>query len=167
MPIVMQSWIHLIGLLSWVHYFYKISARLVLFVFLSFRVCCFIIPEKRWEIFFWRKSKTSLEINDGNVGPNLIFLTLHFNNANNTETAFCSYHERIIETGNSLISQLNTFVNALTNDIILKASLHCPQSIYLGIPSISPNSFVKNLNLPHAHVKIKQSFGIISTNCSK
>ena len=66
-------------------------------------------------------------------------LTPKCNNANNTITAFCSYHAILYAIGNSFISS-NSNTSFSFNAITANEyeSLHCPASSTLGIPPISP-----------------------------
>ena len=51
-------------------------------------------------------------------------------------TAFCSYHESTSVSGRSFTPQSNASASARAIFMAEYASLHCPQSSILGMPSI-------------------------------
>ena len=62
--------------------------------------------------FSTKISKTFGDTNAGNVGPNRMFSIPKYSNLYNTQTAFCSYHDKTIDNGSSLTEQLNAFANS-------------------------------------------------------
>ncbi len=76
------------------------------------------------------------------------------------QTAFCSYHDRTSVSGRSFTEQPKASASASAILIALYASLHCPQSSILGIPSIVPRSRSFIRYFPQASVRISVSGGV-------
>ncbi len=49
----------------------------------------------------------------GSEGPSFIFFIPSDNNVRRMQTAFCSYHERIMDRGKSFTPQLNAFASSV------------------------------------------------------
>lgn len=79
-------------------------------------------------------------------------------------TAFCSYHDKMNESGIEFKSVSSASAKAVAILIAECASLHCPTSINRGNPATSPNSSLLKRYLPQASVSIMLSFG---TDCAK
>ena len=86
------------------------------------------------------------------------------NNASKSATAFCSYHDKMIERGNPLTSVSNASASAVAILTAEYASLHCPTSNNLGSPATSPKFNLLNLYFPQANVNIIQSLGTSFAN---
>ena len=93
----------------------------------------------------------------GRTGPRNMSVFPRYNNVQRIAAAFCSIQLRTIVRGRSFNSISKRSHNATASSIATIASLHCPKSISLGIPSMSPRSRSLNLNLPHARVSTMQS----------
>jgi len=98
--------------------------------------------------------------NAGSDGPSLIFWTFKCNNANNTQTAFCSNHEIAKCRGKSWIVQLSALANSIATTTAEYESLHWPISNNLGKLAVVPKSKSFILNLPQPNVNIKDSLGV-------
>lgn len=92
-------------------------------------------------------------MNAGTVGPSFIFFITKCRSVSSMQTAFCSYHDNIIESGSSFTPHLNASASADATLIALYASLHCPISISLGSPPILPMSRSLNRYFPQASVR--------------
>ncbi len=91
-----------------------------------------------------------------------MFLIPIDNNVNKIHTAFCSYHESIIDNGKSFTPHSKASAKANAILIAEYASLHWPTSNSLGRPATVPKSNLLNLYLPQANVNITVSFGAFS-----
>lgn len=74
--------------------------------------------------FFTKISSTFGEMNAGSVGPSFMFFMPKCKSVSSIQTAFCSYHDKTIDKGNSLTEQPNASLNATATLIALYASLH-------------------------------------------
>ena len=75
-------------------------------------------------------------------------------------TAFCSYHESTSVSGRSFTPQSNASASARAIFMAEYASLHCPQSSILCMPSIVPRSISFMRYFPQARVRIRLSGGV-------
>ena len=118
-------------------------------------------------VVFYKKIKHVFEIKAGSVGPSLIFFIPRYKSVSNIHTAFCSYHERTIESGSSLTLHPKASERATATLMAEYASLHCPISMILGKSPIFPRSRSLKRYFPHARVRIIESEGVCFTNSVK
>jgi hypothetical protein len=62
--------------------------------------------------------------------------------------------------GNSFMLHWNVSAKAWATLTAEYASLHCPMSISLGMPSMKPRSLSKKRNFPQAKVSTTESLGV-------
>ena len=103
----------------------------------------------------------------GRIGPICIFVSPNDNKLQRIETAFCSIQLNTNVTGKSFNPISNNSVSAVNISAPTIASLHCPKSINLGIPSISPKSKSLNRYFPQPTHKITVSSGNCFANSVK
>lgn len=122
---------------------------------------------RRDVVVFTSISSTPGETNAGRVGPRKIFFIPRYKSVSSMQTAFCSYHDRTSVSGRSFTEQPKASASASAILIALYASLHCPQSSILGMPSIVPRSRSFIRYFPQASVRISVSGGVALQNpCS-